>query len=129
MLYYAAYKSFRQQEEGKQETGPVVWNVALRLSFVSCTAVQTIQWAAVSFLNRGYGRDMVCQVRPNLIQGVKIMNNKAVCPECEAEVTIPAGAMLSELISCKECGAELEIISLNPPQVDLAPETEEDWGE
>jgi alpha-aminoadipate carrier protein LysW len=51
------------------------------------------------------------------------------CPECEADVTIPAGVVENELISCPDCGAELEIISLNPLQVELAPEVEEDWGE
>jgi alpha-aminoadipate carrier protein LysW len=37
--------------------------------------------------------------------------------------------MINELISCPECGAELEILSLNPLELDLAPEVEEDWGE
>ncbi|RMG80371.1 MAG: lysine biosynthesis protein LysW [Chloroflexi bacterium] len=56
-------------------------------------------------------------------------NNNALCPECDAEVTIPADAMLNELIACPDCGAELEIISLDPLELDLAPEVEEDWGE
>ena len=51
------------------------------------------------------------------------------CPECDAEITIPTGAMENELIACAECGAELEIISLDPLELDLAPEVEEDWGE
>ncbi|MGQ9907790.1 MAG: lysine biosynthesis protein LysW [Candidatus Flexifilum sp.] len=51
------------------------------------------------------------------------------CPECSADVVIPADAMQNELISCPDCGAELEIISLDPPQLDLAPIVEEDWGE
>jgi alpha-aminoadipate carrier protein LysW len=37
--------------------------------------------------------------------------------------------MENELIACAECGAELEIISLDPVQLELAPEVEEDWGE
>ena len=53
----------------------------------------------------------------------------ATCPECDADVVIPADAMENELISCAECGAELEIVSLNPVELDLAPEVEEDWGE
>lgn len=53
----------------------------------------------------------------------------ATCPECDADVAIPADAMENELISCAECGAELEIISLDPVELDLAPEVEEDWGE
>ena len=57
------------------------------------------------------------------------MTMRTLCPECEADVTIPAGAVENELIACPDCGAELEIISLNPLQVELAPEVEEDWGE
>lgn len=56
-------------------------------------------------------------------------NETPLCPECDAEVTIPADAMENELISCPECGAELEIISLDPIELDLAPDVEEDWGE
>jgi alpha-aminoadipate carrier protein LysW len=53
----------------------------------------------------------------------------AICPECDANVSIPGDAMENELISCADCGAELEIISLNPVALELAPEVEEDWGE
>jgi alpha-aminoadipate carrier protein LysW len=28
-----------------------------------------------------------------------------------------------------DCGAELEVVSLNPLVLELAPEEEEDWGE
>lgn len=55
--------------------------------------------------------------------------NTALCPECDADVNIPADAMANELIACAECGAELEIISLDPVELELAPEIEEDWGE
>lgn len=51
------------------------------------------------------------------------------CPVCDASVSIPTDAMQNELIACPECGSELEIISLNPLELDLAPEVEEDWGE
>jgi alpha-aminoadipate carrier protein LysW len=53
----------------------------------------------------------------------------STCPECGAEVSIPAGAMQNELIPCPDCGTELEIVSLNPVTLELAPEVEEDWGE
>jgi alpha-aminoadipate carrier protein LysW len=32
-------------------------------------------------------------------------------------------------MSCADCGTDLEILSLNPLTIDLAPEVEEDWGE
>ncbi|MBZ0295007.1 MAG: lysine biosynthesis protein LysW [Anaerolineae bacterium] len=51
------------------------------------------------------------------------------CPECDADIQIPSNAMENELIACPDCGVELEIISLDPLEVDLAPEVEEDWGE
>lgn len=53
----------------------------------------------------------------------------AACPECGADVNLPADTLESEIIACPECGAELEVISLNPPELALAPEVEEDWGE
>lgn len=57
------------------------------------------------------------------------MTNTTHCPECDASISIPANAMQNELISCPDCGVELEIVSLDPIQVELAPEVEEDWGE
>ena len=37
--------------------------------------------------------------------------------------------MENELLSCAECGTELEIMRLDPIELGLAPEVEEDWGE
>ena len=53
----------------------------------------------------------------------------ARCTECDAEVSIDEGAMEGEILQCPECSVELELLSVDPPQVDLAPEVEEDWGE
>ncbi|MBE2267512.1 MAG: lysine biosynthesis protein LysW [Anaerolinea sp.] len=52
-----------------------------------------------------------------------------LCPECEAELRLPTNAMENELIACPDCGSELEILSLNPIEIALAPQVEEDWGE
>ena len=57
------------------------------------------------------------------------MDATPLCPECDAEVDIPADAMESELFACADCGSELEIMSLQPLTLELAPEVEEDWGE
>lgn len=58
-----------------------------------------------------------------------ITTRTAPCPVCDAAVRIAADAMQNELISCQDCGAELEILSLEPLELAAAPETEEDWGE
>ncbi|MFT4540056.1 MAG: alpha-aminoadipate carrier protein LysW [Planctomycetota bacterium] len=51
------------------------------------------------------------------------------CPLCEAAVELPSDAMLGEVLSCNDCGAELEVTSLEPVQLAEAPEVAEDWGE
>jgi alpha-aminoadipate/glutamate carrier protein LysW len=53
----------------------------------------------------------------------------ATCPECEASISLAADAVEGEIIVCPDCAAELEIISLDPPTLELAPEVGEDWGE
>lgn len=54
----------------------------------------------------------------------------AVCPECEADVEIDEYDVdKGEVISCPECGVELEVVGLSPLQLDLAAQEEEDWNE
>jgi alpha-aminoadipate carrier protein LysW len=57
------------------------------------------------------------------------MTHLPTCPECAAHVSLSADTMLHELIACPDCGVELEVLSLNPVELDLAPEMQEDWGE
>jgi alpha-aminoadipate/glutamate carrier protein LysW len=52
----------------------------------------------------------------------------ANCPECDAQVDLE-GVVLNEIVVCGDCGADLEVISLAPPTLELAPMEEEDWGE
>lgn len=51
------------------------------------------------------------------------------CPECGAEVVVDNSVVVCEVIICPECDSNLEVISLNPVELALAPEIEEDWGE
>ena len=53
----------------------------------------------------------------------------AECPECAAEIKLEEDVIEGEIIECPECGVELEVVGLDPVQLDLAPEEEEDWGE
>ena len=54
---------------------------------------------------------------------------ETVCPICEAVLVIKDDTVIGELMVCDECGAELEITSMDPVKVEEAPEVEEDWGE
>jgi alpha-aminoadipate carrier protein LysW len=51
------------------------------------------------------------------------------CPECGSAVQLPQDVVQNEIVGCGACGAELEVVRLDPLQVELAPQEEEDWGE
>ena len=57
------------------------------------------------------------------------MSKQAECPECAADVTLPDDVMENEIVQCSDCGVELEVVNLDPPTLEPAPEEEEDWGE
>ena len=50
------------------------------------------------------------------------------CPECEAAID-EEFEDLGEIISCPECGVELEVISVDPVEFDLAPMDDEEEDE
>ena len=58
------------------------------------------------------------------------MNNVLIahCSECDAEISLK-DVVQGEIIVCSDCGVDLEVISLDPPTLELAPMEEEDWGE
>jgi len=53
----------------------------------------------------------------------------ALCTECDAEITLEPSTEVGEIIQCPDCGQDLEVISVEPPELAPAPEEEEDWGE
>ncbi|NPV87390.1 MAG: lysine biosynthesis protein LysW [Anaerolineae bacterium] len=55
-------------------------------------------------------------------------NHQPTCPECEAALQL-SGVVVGEIVVCPDCGVDLEVTSLDPLTVELAPMEEEDWGE
>ncbi len=51
------------------------------------------------------------------------------CIHCEHAIPISEDTKVSEIVSCSDCGAQLEVIGLEPLEIIDAPEIEEDWGE
>ena len=43
---------------------------------------------------------------------------KAYCPSCDA-VVVKDNPRVGAMVTCRECGTELEIISINPFEVDF----------
>ena len=57
-----------------------------------------------------------------------MITKNTTCPECDAALEL-TDVVLGEIVVCPDCGIDLEVISLNPLKLDLAPMEEEDWGE
>lgn len=57
------------------------------------------------------------------------MGGVTECVECGAEVDLPEDVEVGEIVDCGTCGSELEVVAVDPVELDLAPELEEDWGE
>ncbi len=53
----------------------------------------------------------------------------AECPECVAELPLAGELLKGEILTCPDCGVELEVTGLDPFELELAPQVEEDWGE
>jgi alpha-aminoadipate carrier protein LysW len=49
----------------------------------------------------------------------------ALCPECEARITVNPHPRLGQTLVCHECDADLEIISIEPLEFDWA----YDWSD
>jgi alpha-aminoadipate/glutamate carrier protein LysW len=56
---------------------------------------------------------------------------KKECQDCGADINVPDDALVGEIVTCPDCGAEFEIVSKTQHTVDLKPAESigEDWGE
>jgi alpha-aminoadipate/glutamate carrier protein LysW len=48
------------------------------------------------------------------------------CPECEADVFVDADADKGDMLSCDECGTDLEVVGLDPIELDIVEEEGEE---
>jgi alpha-aminoadipate/glutamate carrier protein LysW len=53
----------------------------------------------------------------------------AVCPECEAEIHVDEEVDKGDQLDCEECDARLEVVGLDPIELDLAADEEDDYDE
>ena len=56
---------------------------------------------------------------------------KALCPDCDAELEVPKGVVTGEILTCLSCGLELEVSQINDDCMKLRELVieGEDWGE
>jgi len=51
----------------------------------------------------------------------------ARCPGCGADVRLSGRAMIGEVFGCAACGAQLEVASLSPAQLEPLAKVDEDY--
>lgn len=44
---------------------------------------------------------------------------KGICPDCDGDVHVDLDADKGELVSCDDCGSDLEIVGLDPIELDV----------
>ena len=51
----------------------------------------------------------------------------ATCPECDAEIEVDEFDVdKGDQLSCPDCGSNLEVVSLSPVELDIAPDEDEE---
>lgn len=46
------------------------------------------------------------------------------CPECSEEVFVDADSEQGDVVTCEECGSDLEVVGLDPLELDLYEEAD-----
>jgi alpha-aminoadipate carrier protein LysW len=44
------------------------------------------------------------------------------CPECDADVHVDTDGDKGDIVSCEECGTDLEVVGLDPVELDIVEE-------
>ena len=63
----------------------------------------------------------------NLVGGKEVPTG--TCPECDADVHVDTDTDKGESVSCEECGVELEVVGLDPVELDIVEEDDLDDDE
>ena len=51
------------------------------------------------------------------------------CPECDADVHVDLDTDKGDIVSCEECGTDLEVVGLDPVELDIVEEEDLDEEE
>lgn len=53
----------------------------------------------------------------------------AICPECDEEVYVDAESEQGDIVTCDECGTDLEVVGLDPVELDVYEGDYDDFGD
>lgn len=49
------------------------------------------------------------------------------CPECSEDVYVDADSEQGDVVTCDECGTDLEVVGLDPIELDVHEDTDDDF--
>ena len=56
--------------------------------------------------------------------------SRAYCPDCDGKITFDSNPKVGTKLVCPHCDAELEVIDVNPVELDwVYEESDEDWDD
>ena len=56
--------------------------------------------------------------------------SRAYCPDCDGKIVFNAEPRVGTRLTCPHCDAELEVIDINPVELDwVYEESDEDWDD
>ena len=53
----------------------------------------------------------------------------ATCPECEENVHVETDTEKGDIVACEECGTELQVVGLDPVELDILEDEDLDEDE
>ncbi len=53
----------------------------------------------------------------------------AICPSCDKTVTLTGNPKIGQKLTCPSCKTELEVVEVNPVELDWAYEYDDDWDD
>jgi alpha-aminoadipate carrier protein LysW len=65
----------------------------------------------------------------HLMRGGRKQVPTGTCPECDADVHVDLDTDKGEIVSCEECGTDLEVVGLDPVELDIVEEESYDEDE
>lgn len=48
------------------------------------------------------------------------------CPECEADVHVDTDTDKGDILTCEDCGTELEVVGLDPVELDIVEDADDE---
>ena len=53
----------------------------------------------------------------------------ATCPECDADIHVDEDMDKGDIVGCDECEVRLEVVGLDPIELDVAPDEDDEDGD